>query len=186
MLKNIVLTVIGLLLLLGSLYISYRFGVSHCSNQNEIIRDTTFVEILKRDTIILTDTKYYFKKDTLYLEGDSIPVIIDLPFELKTYKGNNYSLDISGYKTNLENIDIFLTEKVITEYRIETKLQPPTFAVSVNLGYKADNINSYPFVDATFKYNVNRFNFSTSLGYSPTLKAPLFEIKVGYDLFRIK
>lgn len=82
--------------------------------------------IVQHDTVTMIDTQYYPKPipkivrvtDTLYLSTDSIKTEGDsimLPIESKIYSDSTYKLQVSGYRPNLDYINIFPQTKYIYE-----------------------------------------------------------------------
>lgn len=112
------------------------------------------------DTIIRTDTVVIEKpvlvertiKDSLLVAVHDTIVIRDsvfvpIPIERKTYKGEDYFAEISGYKANLERIEVY--PKTTTIYR--TEKETVTRCNRLRLGIEA-NYYSTPFVPIYLEY----------------------------------
>lgn len=87
---------------------------------------STHTEVILRDTITIIDTikepvpipylveikePFMIHKDSLIFIGDTLK----LPKEFKSYKTDNYNLTISGFRPNLERIEIYQPNIYITE-----------------------------------------------------------------------
>ena len=94
------------------------------------IKDSLLVAI--HDTIVVNDT-----------------VFVPIPLERKTYKGEDYFAEISGYKANLERIEVYPKTKVIS--KMETTTQTVTRCNRLRLGFEA-NYYSTPFIPIYLEY----------------------------------
>lgn len=152
----------------------------------ETKRDTIVIREHIRDTIFEPETHILERRDTLMVQlpGDTTFVEITVPFELKTYRTDNYSLDISGIKPKLERIELFPETKIVTEYRTKTVIQPPSWQAGAIAGYQISALGSYEYVGARARYNFGALNIEGTAGYSFSLKSPMAEITIGIDLFR--
>lgn len=112
-------------------------------------RDTTIV----RDTItiekpVLVERTYY---DSLYVAvRDTIrikdSVFVPIPIEKKIYKGEDYLAEISGYKANLERIEVYPKTEIITETRREVIRHKNYLSVGTEVGY-VSNIHNYIYLE---------------------------------------
>lgn len=153
---------------------------------SEIRRDTLYIPVVIRDTVILAETRQITRIDTVMVEtpGSKVPVEIQLPFELKTYEGEHYSLDVSGYKPKLERIDIFYDREKVIETRTNTVLRSPAWQAGITAGYYyAPGVNA-EYVGARFRYNWKRFSFEGTGAYSPSTQSPFVQASVGFDLIQ--
>ena len=83
---------------------------------SKVVKDTMLVVV--RDTIRI--------KDTLY---------ITLPRETKTYKGEEYYAEVSGYKPSLDLIQVYPKTEYITETRREIVRQKNFLSVGAEVQY---------------------------------------------------
>ena len=97
------------------------------------------------DTLVVVDTHIIEKpvavertiKDSLLVAVHDTIVIRDsvfvpIPIETKIYKGEDYFAEISGYKANLERIEVYPKTKVIS--KTETTTQMVTYRNRLRLG----------------------------------------------------
>nr|WP_249931968.1 hypothetical protein [Parabacteroides distasonis] len=95
--------------------------------------DVTDKVVSKSDTVLITDTIHdsipYPVYETLVqtipepfpvyitLDGDTVkePVYVPLPITSKEYKTDDYRLSISGYKPNLDYIEVYRKTEYITK-----------------------------------------------------------------------
>lgn len=152
----------------------------------QINRDTLYFPVFIRDTVILTQTRQISRIDTVLVEipGVEVPVEIRLPFELKTYEGEHYSLDVSGYNPELERIDIFYDREKVIETRTNTVLRPPAWQAGITAGYYYSPGANTEYVGARFRYNWKRFSFEGTGAYSPSAQSPFIQASVGFDLIQ--
>lgn len=87
----------------------------------------------KKDTILVCLTDTIRILDTLY---------IGLPMETKTYKGEEYYAEVSGYKPSLDMIQVYPKTEIITETRREVIRQKNYLSVGTEVGY-VSNIHNY-------------------------------------------
>ena len=115
---------------------------------------------IQRDTTILIDTHIVEKpvlvekyiQDSLLVAIHDTTIINDtifvaLPMEKKIYKGEDYLAEISGYKANLDRIEVYPKTTTITE----TTSQTVTNRNALALGLEANYINS-PYIPIYLEY----------------------------------
>lgn len=136
---------------------------------NELFDSYTITDTM-RETVCIA-TKYYepivikqtqIKRDTVNLmskNGDSVEVIV--PIEQKTYKKDSvYQVWVSGYKTNLDSIEVFQknTQTIIRENRIINQ-KDKKFGVGIIGGYGYDFISKKgaPMIGVGISYNFFKF-----------------------------
>lgn len=114
-----------------------------------IERDTTYVtdtHTIEKPvpvTRVVRDTILVLVTDTLHLR-DSI--FITLPKETKTYKGEEYYAEVSGYKPNLDVIKVYPKTELITETRREIVRQKNFLSVGAEVQY-IGNFYTYAYVE---------------------------------------
>ena len=135
------------------------------ANDGKVIRDTTIV--VHYDTIKITKPIYIKEKivDTMLVAiNDTIRLndttFIALPITQKEYKeANLYRVLVSGYKPNLDLIEVY--PKTITETITNTVYKKPTkFGIGISVGYGvglANPVKATPFVGISLNYNFIRF-----------------------------
>ena len=114
------------------------------------------------DTLIVRDTHIIEKpvlvertsKETLHVAvHDTIRVhdtlYIALPMETKTYKGEEYYAEVSGYQPSLDRIEVYPKTQVIS--KTETTTQLVTHSNRLRLGIEA-NYYSTPFIPIYLEY----------------------------------
>ena len=123
------------------------------------------IEIIKKDTVILHDTIYYnnpvptyitkLKTDTIFI-SDTVYTV--LPIEQKTYSDDStYTLQISGFKANLDYIEVYPRTTYITQEKVSyIKRKQPFFEFkpSIGMGYGIFNRNVDLFVGASLILNL--------------------------------
>ena len=84
------------------------------------------IEIIKKDTVEIHDTIYYnnpvptyitkLKTDTIFINDT---IYTTLPIEQKTYSDSlTYTLKISGFKANLDHIEVYPKTTYITQEKV--------------------------------------------------------------------
>lgn len=115
---------------------------------------------IQRDTTILIDTHIVEKpvlvekytQDSLLVAVHDTTIVNDtifvaLPMEKKIYKGEDYLAEISGYKPNLDRIEVYPKTTTIKE----TITQTVTNRNGLALGLEANYINS-PYIPIYLEY----------------------------------
>lgn len=151
-----------------------------------VIVDTVWKERIVKDTVILVKTREISTNDTVwvYLPGDTVKVPVSLPFTRKTYEGEFYSLSVSGYKPQLDDITLKFPEPTIRQTQTKTIIEAPKIQAGLIAGYLvAPGVNT-EFIGARFRRNWNRFNLEGSISYSPSLREPVIGISAGFDLIK--
>ena len=135
------------------------------SNEGKTIRDTTIV--IKLDTVKILKPIYIKEKivDTMLVAvNDTIRLndttYIALPITQKEYKkDSSYRVLVSGYKPNLDLIEVY--PKTITETITNTVYKKPTrFGIGFSAGYGVfigTPVKFAPFVGISLNYSLIRF-----------------------------
>lgn len=106
-------------------------------------RDTTLVhDTITIEKPILVERTYY---DSLYVAvRDTIrikdSVFVAVPIEKKTYKGEDYLAEISGYRASLDRIEVYAKTQYVTETRREIIRQKNYVSAGVEVGM-VDNLS---------------------------------------------
>lgn len=114
--------IIGALLLILGVVIGLLFRVPH-SREAVVQRDTLVVvdtHIIEKPVpvkVTKNDTAWFAIHDTTYVKDS---VFVPIPIERKTYKGEDYFAEISGYKAVLERIEVY--PKTTTIYKTDKEL----------------------------------------------------------------
>lgn len=107
-----------------------------------IVRDTltiakpVAVTKVRKDTILVYVTDTVRMKDTLF---------IALPMEAKTYKGEDYYAEVSGYKPSLDVLQIYPKTEYITEKTREIIRHKNYLSVGTEVGY-VNNVYNYTYL----------------------------------------
>lgn len=150
-------------LLLG--YCGGWHGASRSSpsvNDTITVRDTIIDTIAYRHPIPVDSAilRYeYVKlptKDTVFVKGvDSVKidsVMVEIPISQKEYRDSTYQAWVSGYKANLDSINIFNRTVTVTE-----KIRAPTkkwgLGIQVGAGYSSNHQIS-PYIGIGVSYNI--------------------------------
>ena len=120
-----------------------------CSHTTIVQRDTTIVY----DTIVIEKPVMVERvhKENVYVAVHNTicvrdSVFVALPIETKTYKGEDYLAEISGYKANLDYIEVYPKTKYITEIQREIVRHRNRFAIGVEVGY-SDCLHNYIYAE---------------------------------------
>lgn len=196
--KNMKRKVISILILallaLGCYLIGYFRAREHFRDVTKMVTDTlivrdthviekpALVEQTRKETLLVQVHDTVRIKDTLY---------IPLPKETKTYKGEEYYAEVSGYKPSLDRIEVY--PKTTTISKTETIIQKPSpWRVSLDIGLDYSRMEAKyisPNIGAEIGYK--RFSVNAELGVG--LKAenmiilephPYWKVGVKYSLFR--
>lgn len=110
-----------------------------------VVRDTltiakpVAVTKVRKDTILVYVTDTIRMKDTLY---------VALPMETKTYKGEEYYAEVSGYRPSLDVIQVYPKTEYITETQREFIRQRNFLAVGTEVEY-IDALHNYIYAEYT-------------------------------------
>ena len=161
-------------IIIGILFIiSVALNIWLLTKENKFkVVEKTVVRI-ERDTIhdTVPEIKYEkviaLKHDTLkvveLLPGDTIPgdtvrVIAEVPISQKEYSDDStYRAWVSGYKPNLDSIDIYKKTVYIDHTITKTKKQRFVIGPQVGVGYDVKNKNFAPTVGVGVTYNLFGF-----------------------------
>lgn len=108
-----------------------------------VVRDTltiakpVAVTKVRKDTILVYVTDTVRMKDTLF---------IALPMETKTYKGEDYYAEVSGYRPSLDVIQVYPKTEYITEKTREIVRQKNYLSVGTEVEY-IDALHNYIYAE---------------------------------------
>lgn len=101
-----------------------------------------------QDTLLLVDT----------VPGDTTQVVVDVPITQKEYSNDSlYRVWVSGYKVNMDSIDIF--RKTVYIDRTVTQTKKQRFIIGPQVGYSYDFVNKKfgPTIGIGITYNLIGF-----------------------------
>lgn len=130
----------------------------YSNREKEEIQITDTITIIKRDTITIIKPQPVIRyvdrivRDTLY-NTDSVPVLVDVPIEVKVYQDSNYRAVISGYKPELDSIYIFNKNQIHTINKTTYKTKKWNVSPSIGLGYGVFNRKFDVYVGFSVNYN---------------------------------
>lgn len=135
--KNLIITVLSLLLAL-SLTFQYLYHSNRNSEENSLKTDT--VTIIKIDTVTVIKPVIQYRyiteiiTDTLY-NTDSVLIPVRIPIESITYQDKTYRAVVSGYRANLDTIQVYPIHTYTTITNIITKKKRFNIGVQAGFGY---------------------------------------------------
>lgn len=143
------------ILFIALIFASFFFG-RYTKAEREIIKTDT-VKVVRIDTFRLTVLKPYrvIIKDTIQVPiTDTLRIndtlFINLPREQKTYKDSTYKAVISGFKPNLDSLEIY--KRTITNtITVTEKAKKYGIGVIGGVGY-SDKVR--PFIGLGFYYKL--------------------------------
>ena len=147
-----------------------------------IIEKPVLVERTRKETLLVEVHDTTRIRDTLY---------IALPMESKTYKGEEYYAEVSGYQPSLDRIEVYPKTVVISKTETTT-LEPSPWHVSLDMGLDYSRMEAKyisPNIGAEIGYK--RLSITAELGVD--LKThdmmsmeshPYWKVGVKYNLFR--
>ena len=108
--------------------------------QKVAVTDTLWLPVLTRDTLMLHDT-----------------VLVHLPIEQRQYGDPRYTAWVSGYRPQLDSIQIFQTTEYITK-EIKTVTKPKRWGIGLQAGYGVALHNNQvfpaPYIGIGFSYSI--------------------------------
>lgn len=140
--KNLAIAVLSLLLAL-SLVFQYLYHSNRKSKENNLKTDTITITKIDTVTIIKPVVQYRYITqviiDTLY-NTDSIKVPVQIPIESKTYQDSTYRAVVSGYRANLDTIQVY----PIHTYTTITNTKQKRFNIGIQAGVGYGYFNRKP------------------------------------------
>ena len=130
--------------------------------QAESVRvDTLYVrDTITRETPIYTrvyvrDSIYVTVRDTLHRTDT-----VWLPREVKVYEDERYRAEVSGYQPNLDRIDIFVKDRIVTQDKTQvvTVKRNARWGIGVQAGYGATyyagGVHTFPYIGVGVSWNL--------------------------------
>lgn len=177
--KSIIpLLILSAIVTLGLFLLDRHFGLAH--TDASVKADT--ITIVKHDTVTVykpaprdsTITGYVSDRlpkrngnkgeenipDFGNIEADNIPADsadVIIPIETKTYRDSTYSLQISGYRCNLDWIQTYNKRETVTIKEPPNPLKPKRWHLGVGVGYGITPHGAEPFVGVTLTYSILSF-----------------------------
>lgn len=138
---------------------------------------------IERDTVYVTDTIHshlpvasdsglvkwmvvkvpFVKHDTTVSYIDNIihdTIEVDLPVTQKRYQTDDYQAWVSGYRPNLDSIEVYKKEKIITEtITVTQRAKTKHWGIGFTGGYGYDftSKTAAPFIGVGLNYNIFSF-----------------------------
>ena len=131
--------IIGVLLIVLGFVFGLLCRPEHFRDEVKMLTDTLVVvdtHIIEKPILIertIKDSLLVAIHDTIVIRDS---VFVPIPIEKKTYKGEDYFAEISGYKANLDRIEVYPKTKVIS--KMETTTQAVTFCNGLTIGIDAE------------------------------------------------
>lgn len=122
------------------------FGVARCTRHDAdgvqpsavrdtlVIRDTVRIEKPVAKYIRTTDTIYVCVSDTVRMRDT---MFVRLPVEQREYSDSLYRLQVSGYRPQLDWIEVYPTTVKVTETQTVTIPKKTRWGIGVQVGYGA-------------------------------------------------
>lgn len=139
-------------ILIGAAFVWGRYEGKRLPEERVRV-DTVFFRDTIRDTLLLPQKIYLTKIDTVYmrLPHDTVKVPVLVPIERKEYETEDYRAVVSGFRPNLDSMEIFPRTKVITR-NVETattaKRRWIRFGIGVGVGYDPFKRSLHPTIQA--------------------------------------
>lgn len=135
--KNLVITVLSLLLAL-SLIFQHLYNPKRNSDENSLKTDTITINKIDTVTVLKPVVQYRYITqvitDTL-CNTDSVLVPVQIPIESKTYQDSTYRAVISGYRTNLDTIQVYPIHTYTTIINTIVKQKRFNIGIQAGVGY---------------------------------------------------
>lgn len=135
--KNLIIAVLSLLLVLSFTF-QYLYHSNRYSRENSLKTDT--VTITKIDTVTIEKPVVQFRyltkviTDTLY-NTDSILAPVQIPIETKVYLDSAYRAVVSGYRANLDTIQVYPIHTYTTINTTIIKQKRFNIGIQAGVGY---------------------------------------------------
>lgn len=139
-------------ILLGTAFLMGR-NRGRRSQQQRIRIDTVVRRDTVRDTLLVPQKIYLTRIDTVYMQtpGDTVKVPVLVPIERKVYQTDDYRAVVSGFRPNLDSMEVFPQTRVITrtvEAASTSKRRWIRFGVGIGVGYDPFKRSLHPTIQA--------------------------------------
>ena len=111
-----------------------------------------FTRVYVRDSIYVTVRDTLHRTDTVWL-----------PREVKVYEDERYRAEVSGYQPNLDRIDIFVKDRIVTQDKTQvvTVKRNARWGIGLQAGYGATyydgGIHTFPYIGVGVSWNILTF-----------------------------
>lgn len=153
------------------------------------------VVISKTDTTTVVDTNIYINppaikievsiNDNIIVEHSDITItndsLIVLPMQTKTYEGEDYRCQVSGYQPNLDWIEIFNKTTTVTQTEYIQKDWKNSISISAAAEY-SDRIR-IP-VKLEYAYNLGSIQIGAYGGYDIALNKAVIGVQTRIDILK--
>ena len=163
--RDILLTVVTILALTAGAFFVGRCTATEPPMTGETVRvDTLYVrDTITREMPVYTrvyvrDSIYVPIRDTLHRTDT-----VWLPREVKIYEDERYRAEVSGSQPNLDRIDIFVKDKIVTQDKtqIVTVKRNARWGIGLQAGYGAilndGRIQGTPYIGVGLSWNILTF-----------------------------
>lgn len=137
---------------------SHRYGkgeVISIVRDTLVVHDTVRVEKPVAKYVRTTDTVLLFATDTLMVHDT---MFVRLPVEEKLYSGNDYKLQVSGYRPSLDWIELYPKTVTVRETQTISVPSRKRWGIGVQVGYGAAlhdrQVVLSPYVGIGVSYNI--------------------------------
>lgn len=115
--------------------------------------DTVIFRDTIRDTLLIPQKIYLTRVDTVYMQlpNDTVKVPVLVPIERKMYETEEYRAVVSGFRPNLDSLEIFPQTRVITrtvEAATPAKRRWIRFGIGIGVGYDPFKRSLHPTIQA--------------------------------------
>jgi len=123
-----------------------------------VIRDTITRETPRFTRVYVRDSIYVTVRDTLHRTDT-----VWLPREVKVYEDERYRAEVSGYQPNLDRIDIFVKDRIVTQDKTQvvTVKRNARWGIGLQVGYGAilndRRIQGTPYIGVGLSWNILTF-----------------------------
>ena len=122
------------------------------------VRDTITREMPVFTRVYVRDSIYVTVRDTLHRTDT-----VWLPREVKVYEDERYRAEVSGYQPNLDRIDIFVKDRIVTQDKTQvvTVKRNARWGIGLQAGYGATyydgGIHTFPYIGVGVSWNILTF-----------------------------
>lgn len=122
------------------------------------VRDTITREMPVFTRVYVRDSIYVTVRDTLHRTDT-----VWLPREVKVYEDERYRAEVSGYQPNLDRIDIFVKDRIVTQDKtqIVTVKRNARWGIGLQAGYGATyydgGVHTFPYIGVGLSWNILTF-----------------------------
>ena len=106
--------------------------------------DTVFVRDTIRDTILIPQTRYVVRTDTVRVQiaGDTVFIDAQIPIERKEYQTDDYRAVIEGFRPELIAMEVFRQTRIVTQTQTVKVPAARRWGIGIQVGYGASISNA--------------------------------------------